>query len=97
MPKNLIKLKKLAFKKNIYDILKTKELNVNLIKEIGRNSLKSINFQIKSKSSAEHLSLNISNNLNRVEKIEKVNGEDKNVIKENFISNYKLIYNCPLN
>lgn len=77
--------------------MKTKELNVNLTKELGKSSLKTINFQLKSKTSPELLSLTVFNNVNKIEKIEKIDGKEKAVTKEKINSNYKLIYNCPLN
>lgn len=77
--------------------MKTKELYVNLTKELGKNALKTINMQLKSKTSAENISFTINNSVNKVERIEKVDGIDKAVTMEKISSNYKLIYNCPLN
>jgi hypothetical protein len=77
--------------------MKTKELYVNLTKELGKSSLKTINLQLKSKTTPQHLSLTVSNNVNKVERIERVDGVDKPVTREKVTSNYKVVYNCPLN
>lgn len=74
----------IAFQRSLYNTLKNRELNITIGQEAGKSALKNVNFQLKSKNSAQNLSLSINNNISKVENVDKVS------------SNYKLVYNYPV-
>jgi hypothetical protein len=68
--------------------MKKRELSVTLGRELGTDHLKNINIQLKSQNCSNNLSLTINNSDNK---------KDNNDNLTKFNSNYKLIYNHPIN